>query len=118
MGSAHASQLWDLLLKTLWPSGLRRWLKAPLRKGVGSNPTGVIFLLGRPALLCIPVVDGRPAILPEAYSFLKQRLSVGVLAILVEDQLKSHVSDKSVATAWRLLQKYEKPLALVLLCTP
>ena len=29
--------------KTLWPSGLRRWLKAPFRKGVGSNPTGVTF---------------------------------------------------------------------------
>jgi hypothetical protein len=28
-------------IKTLWPSGLRRWLKAPVRKGVGSNPTGV-----------------------------------------------------------------------------
>ena len=27
---------------TLWPSGLRRWLKAPVRKAVGSNPTGVI----------------------------------------------------------------------------
>ena len=27
--------------ETLWPSGLRRWLKAPVRKGVGSNPTGV-----------------------------------------------------------------------------
>ena len=31
---------------TLWPSGLRRWLKAPFRKGVGSNPTGVIFVGG------------------------------------------------------------------------
>ena len=30
---------------TLWPSGLRRWLKAPFRKGVGSNPTGVILQL-------------------------------------------------------------------------
>ena len=28
---------------TLWPSGLRRWLQAPVRKGVGSNPTGVIW---------------------------------------------------------------------------
>ena len=28
-------------LKTVWPSGLRRWLKAPFRKGVGSNPTAV-----------------------------------------------------------------------------
>ena len=26
-----------------FPSGLRRWLKAPVRKGVGSNPTAVIF---------------------------------------------------------------------------
>ena len=29
--------------KTVWPSGLRRWLQAPVRKGVGSNPTAVIF---------------------------------------------------------------------------
>ena len=29
--------------KTVWPSGLRRWLKAPFRKGVGSNPTAVIY---------------------------------------------------------------------------
>ena len=27
--------------KTVWPSGLRRWLKAPVRKGVGSNPAAV-----------------------------------------------------------------------------
>ena len=31
--------------KTLWPSGLRRWSKVPVRKGVGSNPTGVTLLL-------------------------------------------------------------------------
>ena len=31
--------------KTVWPSGLRRWLKAPVRKGVGSNPTAVIGVL-------------------------------------------------------------------------
>jgi hypothetical protein len=30
-------------VKTVWPSGLRRWLRAPFRKGVGSNPTAVIF---------------------------------------------------------------------------
>ena len=28
--------------KTVWPSGLRRWLQAPVRKGVGSNPTAVM----------------------------------------------------------------------------
>ena len=32
----------DSTSKTVWPSGLRRWLKAPVRKGVGSNPTAVI----------------------------------------------------------------------------
>jgi hypothetical protein len=32
-----------ILPKTLWPHGLRRWLKAPFRKGVGSDPTGVIL---------------------------------------------------------------------------
>ena len=35
-------------IKTIWPSGLRRWLKAPVRKGVGSSSTAVAFsrLLG------------------------------------------------------------------------
>ena len=28
--------------ETLWPSGLRRWVQAPVRKGVGLNPTAVI----------------------------------------------------------------------------
>ena len=28
-------------IKTAWPSGLRRWLKAPFRKGVGSSPTAL-----------------------------------------------------------------------------
>ena len=32
-------------LKTVWPSGLRRWLQAPVRKGVGSNPTAVTHAL-------------------------------------------------------------------------
>ena len=27
---------------TVWPTGLRRWLQAPVRKGVGSNPTAVM----------------------------------------------------------------------------
>ena len=30
-----------LVSMTVWPSGLRRWLQAPVRKGVGSNPTAV-----------------------------------------------------------------------------
>ena len=28
----------------VWPSGLRRWLQAPARKGVGPNPTAVTLL--------------------------------------------------------------------------
>ena len=35
-----------LHIKTVWPSGLRRWLQAPVRKGVGSNPTAVIDIFG------------------------------------------------------------------------
>ena len=34
--------------KTVWPSGLRRWLQAPVRKGVGLNPTAVISELQVP----------------------------------------------------------------------
>ena len=30
---------------TVWPSGLRRWLQAPVRKGVGSKPTAVTVWL-------------------------------------------------------------------------
>jgi hypothetical protein len=36
---------------TVWPSGLRRWLKAPFRKGVGSNPTAVMCAWRRPCAL-------------------------------------------------------------------
>ena len=39
---AHCAFRKNDTARTLWPSGLRRWLKAPFRKGVGSNPTGVI----------------------------------------------------------------------------
>ena len=35
--------------ETVWPSGLRRWLQAPVRKGVGSNPTAIIALVSMPA---------------------------------------------------------------------
>ena len=31
----------SMLAGTVWPSGLRRWLQAPVRKGVGSSPTAV-----------------------------------------------------------------------------
>ena len=37
-----------LYSKIIWPSGLRRWRKAPFRKGVGSNPTGVTVASPRP----------------------------------------------------------------------
>ena len=29
--------------KVAWPSGLRRWFKAPVVTGVGSNPTAIKF---------------------------------------------------------------------------
>ena len=42
--------------RTVWPSGLRRWLKAPFRKGVGSNPTAV-----NAAISCFFPQAGLPA---------------------------------------------------------
>ena len=41
--------------QTVWPSGLRRWLQAPVRKGVGSNPTAVIFFFLSSFLPCAQV---------------------------------------------------------------
>ena len=41
------------MTETVWPSGLRRWLQAPVRKGVGSNPTAVI-LFANPNLAHAP----------------------------------------------------------------
>merc|ERR1711893_131017 len=39
----HCEQILSLAVAnmTVWPSGLRRWLQAPVRKGVGSNLTAV-----------------------------------------------------------------------------
>jgi hypothetical protein len=42
VGSDTSSPKFQREQKTVWPSGLRRWLQAPVRKGVGSNPTAVI----------------------------------------------------------------------------
>ena len=45
-GSAHTSikSLTQIFwLETAWPSGLRRYVQVVVRKGVGSNPTAVIF---------------------------------------------------------------------------
>ena len=42
--SSLSTQTKDVgLAATNWPSGLRRWLQAPVLKGVGSNPTAVTF---------------------------------------------------------------------------
>jgi hypothetical protein len=43
-GTGHAEDM------TVWPSGLRRWLQAPVRKGVGSNPTAVNLQTGPEAI--------------------------------------------------------------------
>ena len=45
--SAWVSDRRLLSYKTVWPSGLRRWLQAPVRKGVGSNPTAVMVAFWR-----------------------------------------------------------------------
>ena len=42
---------------TVWPSGLRRWLQAPVRKGVGSNPTAVTLFATMPTQSCWRCTD-------------------------------------------------------------
>ena len=41
--ATRSIQISKSAVMTVWPSGLRRWLQAPVRKGVGSNPTAVIL---------------------------------------------------------------------------
>ena len=48
---------------TVWLSGLRRWLQAPVRKGVGSNPTAVSEKHGRTLPECHPVLQLCPIFL-------------------------------------------------------
>ena len=49
---------------TVWPSGLRRWLQAPVRKGVGSNPTAVTSY-HRPDLYDLCIQNVRKAFDPK-----------------------------------------------------
>ena len=57
----HASSYQNM---TVWPSGLRRWLQAPVRKGVGSNPTAVTSH-HRPDLYDVCIQNAREAITPS-----------------------------------------------------
>ena len=55
LGEAYSNLVparWHVVGTTVWPSGLRRWLQAPVRKGVGSNPTAVIFSRNADAWFC------------------------------------------------------------------
>ena len=51
---------------TVWPSGLRRWLKAPFRKGVGSNPTAVNAACALPAAWPLRLATGQAASSPRS----------------------------------------------------
>ena len=51
---------------TVWPSSLRRWLKAPFRKGVGSNPTAVTCLCHQAVDAKLPRVRGSAQIYKHA----------------------------------------------------
>ena len=62
---------------TVWPSGLRRWLQAPVRKGVGSNPTAVInAIYSLRAFGCTGRIDDNDAIYRWAMGFVSLRLEL------------------------------------------
>ena len=48
---------------TVWPSGLRRWLKAPFRNGVGSTPTAVNHVCS----VCVPQTIAVPRLKIEHF---------------------------------------------------
>jgi hypothetical protein len=54
IGPAVRLQTTPGCLEPVWPSGLRRWLGAPVREGMGSNPT-VVIRVG------VALVSPRPA---------------------------------------------------------
>ena len=62
-----------LHVKTVWPSGLRRWLQAPVRKGVGSNPTAVTLALKRADICGCQILTQTPKIM-QASHFANQSL--------------------------------------------
>ena len=76
---------------TLWPSGLRRWLKAPFRKGVGSNPTGVNLLHPDSSSLLVGWVCMARLIHPHASSLLVSWTSQQVIpSQYMSVQVKMH----------------------------
>ena len=62
-GQEFLTRLYDSSIDwTPWPSGLRRWLKAQVRKGVGSNPTGVIAKHLEPgSCRCVTIAQNQPS---------------------------------------------------------
>ena len=54
--------------RTVWPSGLRRWLQAPVRKGVGSNPTAVSLQDARAVAECRPTSARMALLRPTSQS--------------------------------------------------
>jgi hypothetical protein len=85
---------------TLWPSGLRRWLKAPFRKGVGSNPTGVnLFHLDSSSLLVGWICIAR-LIHPHASSLLVLWTSQDKSRCVMTRQDKSGQQDKTTSVKW------------------
>ena len=85
-----------------WPSGLRRQLKALVRKGVGSNPTAVI--LGSP-LVCELAPRGPGALRP-----------VGALAQLVERRSHNPKVVSSILTGPSFCASVRPPQCLSGLC--
>ena len=66
---------------TVWPSGLRRWLQAPVRKGMGSNPTAVSSLQ-QSCVAAAPATELNQHFCPNAHSkTLRAQGAVGRLLV-------------------------------------
>ena len=101
---------------TVWPSGLRRWLKAPARKGVGSNPTVVneqiaCNWIARAVLGQIAPPNGITrsgqsklwiALRQEHHAGAAQPHCVALVGVSIRAHYSPHRGRASIASLWRI----------------
>ena len=96
---ASMTLLFSRPTSTVWPSGLRRWLQAPVRKGVGSNPTAVISAL---ILFCTsPILQLSP--LPKHTAPAKARKQANAGARKLRSESPNNLQGDVVGTQSHIL---------------
>ena len=102
-------------ISTTWPSGLRRWSKVPVRKGVGSNPTvvniAVLFPMAKHAFArqVAPFSAWRPKFALLSFRRPTTLLPGRLRPFLHGDQCLSGVKDSPASCRWNYTHLAELP---------